>query len=255
MVSANEQIRPEHEEDRRQVLETEQASLLRLRSQNIQTASADPNKPISLFILGPSRSGKTTMEALIAALPGVKRGYENPIVENAVRRTFQSAGLLTERAFDALPPMLNEVCRGIYLEELSRRAGLARVFTNTHPVRIHDAARLAGSIPNVRFVLLRRNLEDNILRVFMREYAVGNSYSYDLDTARAHLIWYNQMTDLLKEKLPNVARVISYEDLVADPVAAVKAVAELCGIPSDPAPLPRIGDDRGCAAPYRAMMG
>ncbi len=42
----------------------------------------------SLFILGPSRSGKTTMERLAAELPGLRRGFENPIIENAFRRTF-----------------------------------------------------------------------------------------------------------------------------------------------------------------------
>ena len=254
MVRANQRIYPEREKDIRDVTETEQASLLRLKSQQIQAASADASKTVSLFILGPSRSGKTTMEALVAALPDVKRGYENPIVENAVRRTFQSAGLLAQRAFDTLPPMLNAMCREIYLEELSRRAGAAKVFTNTHPVRIHDAARLAATIPNVRFVLLRRNLEDNMLRIFMREYAVGNSYSYDLGATRAHLMWYNQMIDLLSEKLPKITRVIAFEDLVGNPGATLKGVAELCGISADHGPLPQIGDDRGSATPYRAWM-
>jgi tetratricopeptide (TPR) repeat protein len=254
MVRANQRIYPEREKDMREVTETEQASLLRLQSQQIQIASADGSKPISLFILGPSRSGKTTMEALIATLPAVKRGYENPIVENAVRRTFQSAGLLAQRAFDSLPPTLNTMCREIYLDELSRRAGMAKVFTNTHPVRIHDAARLAATIPNVRFVLLRRNLEDNALRIFMREYAVGNSYSYDLAATRAHLDWYNRMIDLLIAKLPKITCVVAFEDLICDPAAALKAVAELCGVSADHGPLPTIGDDRGCAAPYRSWI-
>src|SRR5262249_33664911 len=49
----------------------------------------DSRQPISLFILGPSRTGKTTMEQLVATLDGVKRGYENPGLEKAIRRTLQ----------------------------------------------------------------------------------------------------------------------------------------------------------------------
>jgi hypothetical protein len=48
---------------------------------------------ISLFILGPSRSGKTTMEQLVSTLEGVKRGYENVIVEETVRQTCERVGL------------------------------------------------------------------------------------------------------------------------------------------------------------------
>lgn len=73
------------------------------------------------------------MERLVSLLNGVKRGYENPITDNAVRRTFQTAGALTSSLYENLPASLESSCREIYLEELKRRAGSAKVFTNTHP--------------------------------------------------------------------------------------------------------------------------
>jgi tetratricopeptide (TPR) repeat protein len=257
LVPANAEmfLRLKDEQDRR--VARRQANLAWLRASPIRPKAAGASTsgaPISLFILGPSRSGKTSMEKLVGALDGVKLGHENPIVENAVRRTFQSASLLTSWAFEELPPPLQPMCRDIYVEELARRAGAAKVFTNTHPVRIHDAARIVTVFPNVRFILVKRNPEDNMLRMFMQKYRGANEYAYDLTSGRAYLTWYHQMIDLLAEKIPGATRVIEYEDMVAKPAAALRVVAELCGLPMTERPLPEIGDDRGCSEPYRQFM-
>jgi hypothetical protein len=42
--------------------------------------------------------------------------------------------------------------------------------------------------------------------------------------------------------------------MISDPRAALRTVAELCGVPMPDDPLPELGDDRGCAAPYRDMI-
>jgi tetratricopeptide (TPR) repeat protein len=243
-------------EQLREATERERANLARLRDRPARaTIDAGPGgPPISLFILGPSRSGKTTMEQLVSTLEGVKRGYENPSVDNAVRRAFQTAALLVGR-FENLPGEFYPLCYSFYRKEIARRAGSARLFTNTNPGRVHDAALMAVAFPNTRFILLKRNIEDNALRIFMRRYARDNIYSYDLKAARDHVLWYHQMIDLLVQKLPpHIVRVIHYEDMVADPAGALRTAADLCGLPMPQRPLPQAGDDRGCAEPYRELM-
>lgn len=244
------------EEDARQLSETQHASLALLRENPIKAngGSGGGGRPISLFVLGPSRSGKTSMEKLVGTLDGVKRGYENPIVENAVRRAFQSAGFLNTAHFAALPPQFYSLCRDIYLDELGRRAGSARVFTNTHPAHIHHAGHIAAAFPNVRFIFIKRNLEDNALRIYMRKYRRGNAYSYDLKSVHEYITWYNQMIDLLAERLGDRVRIIPYEEMIADPAGALRVAADLCGLPMRDGPLPALGDDRGCAEPYRQSM-
>jgi hypothetical protein len=101
---------------------------------------------------------------------------------------------------------------------------------------------------------LKRNLEDNILRIYQRLYRRGNVYSYDVKAARDYIVWYHQMIDLLAKKLPDIVRVIDYEDMVANPAAAVRVAADLCGLPRADGPLPKVGDDRGCAEPYRDFI-
>lgn len=217
--------------------------------------SSDFQLPVSLFILGSSRSGKTMLEQLVGHLEGVKCGHENPSVENAVSRTYQEAGLLTTYWLGYLPPQFYSNVREIYVAELARRGALsAKVFTNTHPVYITNAAHLAATIPNTRFIFVKRNSDDLTLRIFMKQYERGNPYAYDLNTIRGHIEWYNQMIDLLAQKFPAISRVIHYEDMVADPLTALRTVAELCGAAVPERVPPTIGDDRGCAEPYRKFL-
>jgi tetratricopeptide (TPR) repeat protein len=255
LVEANRKQAANMQQELSRLRENERASLKWLQENQIKSGNrGDSKHPISLFILGPSRSGKTSMEKLVSTLDGVKRGHENPIVENAISRTFQRAGLLTNWMLAHLPPQFYPSCREIYLEDLARRAGSAKVFTNTHPVHINDAGRIATTFPNVRFIFVKRDLEDNMLRIYMRNYTRGNSYAYDLKSIREHLDWYGQMMDVLAEKLPDIVRVVQYEDMISEPAATLKVMAELCDLPMPEGPLPPLGDDRGCAAPYRQFM-
>lgn len=254
LIRANRTIYLAKQREASDMAETQRANIAQLVPKQIRICDDGDAPTMSLFILGPSRSGKTTMEALVSTLAGVKRGYENPSVENAIRRAFQTSGLLTSGMFEVLPPAFDAVCSEIYLEELGRRAGSAKVFTNTHPGRIHDVARVAAAFPKVRFIFIKRSVEDNMLRIYMRKYQSGNAYAYDLETIRDHIAWYHRMIDLFVEKLPDIARVVSYENMVTDPAGALRVAAELCGLPMTTNPLPEIGDDRGCAVSYRVFM-
>jgi Flp pilus assembly protein TadD len=254
LLRANRAMHAAKRQEALDLAETQRANLAQLQGRQINIKGDGDAQVVSLFVLGPSRSGKTTMETLASTLEGVKRGYENPGVENAVRRAFQASGLLTTRMFEVLPPGLDALCSEIYLDELARRAGSPKVFTNTHPGRIHDVARVAAAFPKVRFIFMKRDIEDNLLRIYMRKYQSGNAYAYDLTMIRDHIIWYHRMIDLFVEKLPGITRVVHYEDMVADPTAALRVAADLCELPMTGNPLPEIGDDRACAEPYKTLM-
>ena len=211
--------------------------------------------PTSLFIIGPSRSGKTSLEKLVGTLEGVKRGYENPIVENAVERAYQEANFPTGRQLVELPPPLGKLFRSFYSEELCERAEVATVITNTMPGRIEDAMRVAEEIPNARFVFVKREQEDIAIRIYMRNYRTGNHYASNLNDIQEYVSWCHEMIDAMMEKLGERAFVVAYEDMVEDPGASCRKVADLCGLKMGEATLPDIGDDRGCAKPYRNFTG
>lgn len=252
----------------REVFVTQQNSLLQLSAvcrASLASLRAHPAQPvweaintgegpISLFILGPSGSGKTSVEKLVGMLPAVKRGYENPIVENVVRWTFQAGNLLTVSSLGQLPAQLFPLFRKTYHEELARRMGSAEVFTNTLPTYIHDAAHLASLIPGARFIFVKRNVEDNLLRIFMRKYRDEVPYGYNLKAAREHILWYHQMMGVMAERFPRIVRVINYEDMVVNPGEALRIAAELCGLPSWSGQIPAVVGDVGCARPYQQFI-
>jgi len=234
--------------------EAERATLKRVRDATGLRNESIKEPTSTLFILGASRSGKTSLEALFGRLPGAKRGYENPALPNAISRTFQNAGLLTLWSLDHLPPQFLPECRANYLRELGRRAASAKVFSNTNPANVHYASYMATLLGNARFIFVKRAPDDIALRIYMRIYQAGNPYAYDLNSIREHLNWYNQIAELMLEKFPSVVRIINYEDMVADPAGAMRTMAELCDLPMPEGPVPALGDDRGCAEPYRDLM-
>jgi tetratricopeptide (TPR) repeat protein len=257
LIGANRTLYLHHKKsvERTSAMQRESLAELRAKSWKARGGSAGVGKnAISLFIFGPSRSGKTTMEKLVGALPGVKRGYENPIAGNAVRQAFHNAGFLDVGRYLFLPPKFASVCRELYEEELERRAGCAKVFTNTGPGRIHDAACMASVLPNLRFIFIKRDPDDVALRIFQTRYHRGNFYGYHMRTVREHITWCYDMIDDLTAMFPTISRVVHYEDMVADPMGALSQAAELCGLEMPPGSIPPIGDDRGCAAPYRELM-
>lgn len=254
LEAANRPLFAEHKLELREDIARQEKSLARLRNASFKQIAIG-NEPVSLFILGSSRSGKSSLEHMLASLDGVKPGCEAPIVENALRRTFQSAAFPAGGHLEDLPPELLPSFRDNYLHDLARRMGSARVFTNTSSHRIHDASIVASVVPNVRFVLVRRDLRDTALRIFMTKYLRGNSYAYDLKSIASYLEWYDAMVDLMAEKFSEISLVVTYEGLVDDPIAVLRKVANLCGRSVKDGSISGPVDDRGIATHYRELMG
>jgi tetratricopeptide (TPR) repeat protein len=213
--------------------------------------TAPRGHPVSLFIVGPSRSGKSTLEHLACKLEGVKRGHESRLVERAVRRTSQTSGILTTIDANDLPRALDERLREIYRQEIGEFAQGATIVTDTYPAIISYVGRIASAIPNARFIFMSRDRDDLALRIFMKHYRSGNHYAYNIKTIFEHLSWYRQMTDLWLDRLGPLAIAVAYGDMIEAPNDTLRRVAELCGRALPEGGLPDLGDDRDCAKAYR----
>jgi Flp pilus assembly protein TadD len=255
LVTANRRPALQLRDDQRKAVQRQNVALAKAKASPAKMLPGDSFAgPVSLFILGPSRSGKTTLERFIGAIDGVKRGGETLIVANAVRRAFQTAGLAVKDSIAELPPALNGSCRNFYLEALQERAGSAKFFTNTFPGQIHDVLEIAALLPNARFIFLTRDPDDITLRIYMKKYKTGNPYAYDIGDIRDHIGWYYQMIDVLAERLPNISTILHYEDIFADPEATLRSVTDLCGLDPPDIRLPELHGDQGCAGPYRDLI-
>lgn len=235
--------------------DTQRESLARVNATG-RLALAEPQtgQPVSLFILGCSRSGKTTVESLLGQLSGVQRGFETSLVQDSLQQTMQDNGLLTADTPGLLPLQLRESFAQDYAARLDMLAPQASIFTNTNPLLIDDVPKLLSVVTNARIVFVKRNVDDTCLRIYAQEYHGGNDYAYNLNDIREHVSWYHEMIDRLQALYPDIARVLYYEDMVSDPDSALRTVAELCGLPEPAHAAHPVSDDRTCSKPYRAWM-
>ncbi|NNJ75561.1 MAG: tetratricopeptide repeat protein, partial [Anderseniella sp.] len=210
--------------------------------------------PAPLFILGPSRAGKTTLEKLVGTHEDVNRGYEGEIVQFASRRAAQKAGLVNIANLAQLPKNLHGSFAAEFRHRLTETNPDHKLVSITTPGLISSAGLLAQNLPEARFVFVRRSRDDTAFRIFMKNYSSGNHYNHDLNNAYAYIDWYGEMIDVLSEKLRQRAITVEYADMIADPAAVVARVNGLCGLPDDHTGLPDIGSDIGAADPYLNLM-
>ncbi|MEO1160803.1 MAG: tetratricopeptide repeat protein, partial [Pseudomonadota bacterium] len=173
--------------------------------------------PAPLFILGPSRAGKTTLEKLVGAHGDVNRGYEGEVVQFASRRAAQKAGFVNIASLAQLPKNLLGSFAAEFRQRLSDTNPDHKLVSITTPGLISSAGLLAQNLPEARFVFIRRDRDDTAFRIFMKSYSSGNHYNHDLKNAYAYIDWYAEMIDVLSGKLRQRAVVIDYADMIADP--------------------------------------
>ncbi len=231
-----------------------QEGLAQLSQQGKLKPRQDPNQPVSLFLMGPSRSGKTSLERLVSTLGPVRRHYERSLITEATRWSFQSVGMADMFPLQVMPHTMREIFCEKYFHLLAGGQSDAIVHTSTNPSDILQMASVIDFVPNSRVVCIKRNHDDLALRIFMSHYNSGNAYAYDLASIYEHLAIYDQLMDALATAAPDVVRIVTYEDMVTDPRATLTTVANLCGVSTGELGSVQIGDDRNCAAPYLEFM-
>ena len=84
----------------------------------------------------------------------------------------------------------------------------------------------------------------------MKMFAKGHPYAYSLQSIRDYVHWYYTVMDVLKDKLPERTRVVSYEQIVTTPDRVRADLGEFCGLQATENPIPDLGNDCECAEPY-----
>ncbi len=214
------------------------------------TSLVGGERPLVLFILGPSRSGKTALERLVCTTDDARPSHERAVLHEAMRQTCHQAEQSMPTSLKNLPAALTAPFRDIWRQQLAALTGPAQLLTNTNPGYISEVLYASAILPGLRFAFIKRNVDDVTLRIFMKRYRRNNPHAYDVKTIAAYVAWYNDMIDALAERLPDVSAVIRYEDMICEPAEALGSVARLCGAKLPSGPLPQLGDDRGCAVPY-----
>jgi len=156
-----------------------------------------PNSINTICILGPSRSGKSTLEKLIMPTPGLI-----PLFESIKIDKFQK---MTARKLT-----FNDL---FYYSEAELLKRGTKFVTSTSPTTIFHAVLLVDTLQNSYCVFVDSDPLDLGSEIFQKNYISGNSYAYDPLQIQKFLTLHSQLRDTLTTKLPSRCLCISFEDL------------------------------------------
>ena len=171
-----------------------------------------------LFIMGPSKSGKSSLEHIFSESSCVKTLYEviehkELMKDNEYGR--DTNGVIFENLFS-------------HSEGKLVREGYELV-TSTNPGSIFYSDYLMDMLPNTYFIIIKRDPQDISPEIFTTEYKSENTYSYDANEISNYLDVYYKVCQSLAMKVPDRCLTVSFENIIQAPENVVNQVNKLIG--------------------------
>lgn len=166
-----------------------------------------------VFIVGPSRSGKSLVEQILAQHPHIRKGGERPDFYNQVCDAAEAYSSINELV-DALTEDDLPELRSSYLSRLNYQHD---VVTNTHPDNYFVLGMLGILFPKVPIIFCMRNLLDLGVASYFKDYDIGHRHTYDLGELGRYIANYEKALQHWASVLPNPILMVEYTELVENP--------------------------------------
>ena len=202
-------------------------AIQRIRRWSVNLQSEQKSSVKKLFILGPSRSGKSTLETFLIGSPNVY-----PMFENINLVAMRKSELSME---DTANPSMFDL---FYNDENSILKLGYNLVTSTNPDTIFQIDRLIDTLSNSFCIFVRRNRIDIASEMFIKEYRKGNFHSYDNSSILKYLDIYETIWEIIRQKVPHLALEISYENMLSDPSQTLKKISQMTGVSLEVTNLP-----------------
>ena len=191
-------------------------SLMRIKQWTPSVPVAVERGLAKLFIMGPSRSGKSLLEHMLKESRQVKLSYEGGR-DNELTKAFVSGKDSCKTLFEDLFIQSED-------ELLSQDY---KVITSTNPSNIFYSDYLLDILPNTYFLIIKRDLRDVASEIFTTEYSKANFYSYRPNEIEKYLGVYNKIGETLALKVPNRCITVSFEEVITAPEDTVNRIGQL----------------------------
>ena len=170
-----------------------------------------------LFILGPSRSGKSTLEKILSKSTKIKPLYE---VHKDILQDGSNLNLEGQLDFEALFfEQENKIIKQGY-----------EVITSTDPHLLYSVMYLADKLPNAHFIFVNRDQKNVAPEIFIKDYRQGNYYSYDPHAIVKYLDFYKAVADKLEEKAPSIITKLTFEQIIENPSSVIQIIADFTSV-------------------------
>jgi tetratricopeptide (TPR) repeat protein len=191
--------------------------------------------PDPIFILGMSRAGSTLIEQILASHPQVEGTMELPNVSAIARdltREFQDR----PAAVAALDPGEFSPLGERYIAETRAFRKTDRpYFVDKMPNNWLSIPLIHLMLPNARIIDARRHPLACCFSNFKQNYAVGQTFSYDLEDLGAYYSDYVRMMAHMDEVLPGKVHRVFHERMVEDTEGEIRRLLDYLGLPFDEA--------------------
>ena len=193
-------------------------AIQRIRRWSVNLQSEQKSSVKKLFILGPSRSGKSTLETFLIGSPNVYPMFESYNFEAILK-----SELSTEETKKLSMRDL------FYHDENSLIKLGYNLVTSTNPDTIFQIDRLIDALSNSFCIFVRRNRIDIAAEMFIKDYNEGHFYSYDHSSILKYLDTYEAIWEIIKQKVPHLTLEISFEDMLGNPLETIKKISRMTG--------------------------
>ena len=180
------------------------------------------------FLVGFPRSGTTLLDTFLLGHPNTLVLEEIPLV-GAVERTLGDMQELPERTLAEL-----KQAREAYLTKLANHAdpGFSGLVVDKMPLSMLAAPYLFCIFPGAPFIFAQRHPCDSVLGCFMQTFAPNPSMACFLDIQTAAEFYDAAMRMWMRSRdaLSLKVHTVVYEELVAEPEAALRPLIEFLGL-------------------------
>ena len=172
-----------------------------------------------IFIMGPSRSGKSYAEHVLRDNSHVKTLFEacsnTKIFKNDYYEKDLGKSLFQNLFSQSEAQLLNQQYE---------------VVTSTNPGNIFYSDYLIDMLPNTYFIIVKRDPRDISPEIFTQEYLLQNIYSYDPHHISKYLDVYDEICETLSSKVPDRFLTVNFEEIIKTPADFADQVSKLVDI-------------------------
>lgn len=204
-----------------------QSDVERFRDLDAAMLSSASSEASPIFIVGLPRSGKSTLELILAAHPAFAGAGELPTMGRLARELSREAG---GQPLSAIAADRFAALGRAYMAEAQRLVPDGRRVVDTMPANYHYLGFIRLALPKARIIHCVRPLAEHRVAIFEKFLTgLGYEYSNELGELRGYHAAYLQMMGDWHARFPGFIHDLDVGALVNDQRALTERLLQFCG--------------------------